>query len=352
MSKINLRNIIFIIIASKVIGVIFAVEIFNEYTPLIDSYLYIQGHFNDADQIRTWVVSRLASSLNIIGGAYFTHLIFGLISMSGIFYFYATGGRSLILLPALFLPSSLIWTSIAGKEALYVGALGTILVLWTHSIQRKLKFAEFLVIFMLGFFCFTLRPHYSLAIAWLFGSLYWVKNRERYGLTFPLIILTCLFCIAFFYQSEFRELISMAYTGIDPQARASRFEVFQIIPHSDIGFEKFKSFLPIGTILGIIGPMPSEVLDRLEFFPFFLEGVLILFAPAIIYLIATRSLKIQCKEFKLIFVICLIPSILICMIMHSPFGILNPGSAIRWRTNFEYFFYLAPILVVAKFRVR
>tara|TARA_B110001469_G_C9488516_1_gene244568 strand:+ start:57 stop:185 length:129 start_codon:yes stop_codon:yes gene_type:complete len=36
------------------------------------------------------------------------------------------------------------------------------------------------------------------------------------------------------------------------------------------------------------------------------------------------------------------------IIIHAPFGILNPGTAIRWRVNFELIFYLAPILIYMK----
>ena len=33
------------------------------------------------------------------------------------------------------------------------------------------------------------------------------------------------------------------------------------------------------------------------------------------------------------------------MIIHAYFGILNPGTAIRWRVNFELIFYFAPLLI-------
>jgi hypothetical protein len=36
-------------------------------------------------------------------------------------------------------------------------------------------------------------------------------------------------------------------------------------------------------------------------------------------------------------------------VLHAPFGLLNPGSAIRWRVNFEKIFYLAPLLLMYRF---
>ena len=39
------------------------------------------------------------------------------------------------------------------------------------------------------------------------------------------------------------------------------------------------------------------------------------------------------------------PAIFLLMIIHAYFGILNPGTAIRWRINFELIFYFAPYLI-------
>ena len=51
------------------------------------------------------------------------------------------------------------------------------------------------------------------------------------------------------------------------------------------------------------------------------------------------------KEFNLFFYYMIFPSLIILVIIHSPFGILNPGSGIRWRVNFETIFYLTPLLL-------
>ena len=41
----------------------------------------------------------------------------------------------------------------------------------------------------------------------------------------------------------------------------------------------------------------------------------------------------------------IIPAIVIVIMVHAYFGILNPGTAIRWRINFELIFYFAPYLI-------
>jgi hypothetical protein len=50
-----------------------------------------------------------------------------------------------------------------------------------------------------------------------------------------------------------------------------------------------------------------------------------------------------------LFFLSLASAILMLLFMHAPFEILNPGSAIRWRVNFEQVFYLAPILLMLRF---
>jgi hypothetical protein len=37
------------------------------------------------------------------------------------------------------------------------------------------------------------------------------------------------------------------------------------------------------------------------------------------------------------------------MVLHAPFGLLNPGSATRWRVNFEPIFHMAPLLLIYGF---
>jgi hypothetical protein len=110
--------------------------------------------------------------------------------------------------------------------------------------------------------------------------------------------------------------------------------------------------IPLGGLISIVGPLPSEVLNRIELLPFFIEGILIMLSPLIIYNWACKHYIPRVEVFKRIFWWSLTPAILILILNHAPFGILNPGSAIRWRTNFEQIFYLAPLLLLYRFKDR
>jgi hypothetical protein len=137
--------------------------------------------------------------------------------------------------------------------------------------------------------------------------------------------------------------------NIDHTARASRYVLFGIEPGTAVGFNTYKSLLPLGALLGIIGPLPTEVYSRPIFIPFFLEGVLILLLPAGVYLYACKQSFVHKHRFKSIFWLSLVPAILALMVLHAPFGLLNPGSATRWRVNFEAIFHIAPFLLLYGF---
>ena len=122
-----------------------------------------------------------------------------------------------------------------------------------------------------------------------------------------------------------------------------------INPFTGEGYLKFKTLILDGMIWGIIGPFPSELLSRPEFILFFIEGLYI-FAMPVLAIIFVMVIKIEDKRyFYKIFFLSLAPAILILLFMHAPFGLLNPGSAIRWRVNFEQVFYLAPMLLIFRF---
>lgn len=347
-SKWPLAYLLIVLVIIKILGVLFAVEIFSKFTPLIDSNLYMQGAFNLDDHIRTRLVSVLANFFHQISGVYVTHFVFSLFSILGLLYYYLTGGRRWALLLFLALPSSLVWTSIAGKEAIFFGAAGVVVVIWSKYVLAKLSKYDliFLVFFLL--ICIVLRLHYTVGLVWLIFSTFIIKKfTSNYLMLIGILLTLTLFFIVIYLGYD--ELMRRGWGGIDPIARSSRFIDLEIVPHSGSGYDKFKSMIFLGSILGIIGPMPSEALSRIELAPFFLEGIMIFLMPLLILFLARNGLKSHDALFYKIFWFSLIPAILILMVIHAPFGILNPGSAVRWRVNFEQIFYFAPIILFFRF---
>lgn len=342
--RLSTKHLIAVLVLVKILGLIFATQVFSRFTPLVDSDLYLEGFYTIDRFFRTQAIQWLATTLNNLAGRYFTHFTFGMISTLGLVYYFFTGGRRWVLMLTLLLPSSLVWTSIIGKEAIFFGGIGLGLVIWSKYTVRSLNWADIIIAALATGVCASLRPHYAIALLWMFLATALFKRLD--GKAWPLLILLLIVGGLAVYFTVWEELILRGWGGIKPTARASRFEILEMSANTSEGFERFKSLVPLGLLLGIVGPMPSEVLKRVEFLPFFIEGVFILLAPFLIFLLAIKSNVYREAIFLRIFFGCLLPAMLMLMVLHAPFGLLNPGSATRWRVNFEQIFYLAPLLLM------
>lgn len=326
-----------IYIGIKVLGTLFALFIFNRFTPLIDSINYINDFYPSSTNFRTLFVQRIATTLVVLTTPLITNIIFSLFSASAIFYYALKSKNNSWLLLILLLPSALTWTSIVGKEAIYFGCVGIFLILWIDLIKEKISNRHLLIIIPLGL-CAILRPHYTISLLWLAFSASIIQNNRVNNRLIVFAFIIIIVGIAYFLIPE---LAPRGYGAIDKMARASRHLALNI--HT---LKAFNSHMSTGMLFGIVGPFPSELLHRLEFIPFFIEGIAILIAPfAIGILLFKKTRETKNHIYFLNFIYGVVPAIIILVLVHAPFGILNPGSAIRWRVNFELIFYMAPLLL-------
>ena len=328
--KISTKYLIAILVLVKILGVVFATEVFARFTPLVDSKLYLDGYYTADQFFRTRVIQWLATAVNSWGGGdYLAHLTFAMISALGLAYYYLTGGRRWIWILTLLLPSSLGWSAIVGKEAMFFGGMGLGLVIWSKYTVSSLNWVDIIIAALAIGVCAALRPHYLVALLWLFLATALFKRLENKAWV-SLLLLFVAGALSVYFTGLWMELLEHGWGGIDPSARASRYQSLELLFQTQVGFDRYNSLIPLGLILGIIGPMPYEVLNRVEFLPFFLEGVLILLAPFLIFLLAIKRGLHRDTIFLRMFFGCLLPAILILLVLHAPFGLLNPGSAIRW----------------------
>lgn len=340
---------VLLVFGVKVFGVIFATVIFAHFSPLVDSQLYLAGAYADAEHFRTRIINVIASALNSYFLPAIVHSIFAFFSIIGLVYLSLQRRLHVLLIILLLLPSSLVWTSVVGKEAIFVGAHTLLLVLWAQSVYEAPNKKNFLIIAFGFLVCGVLRPHYTLGVFWLYFSLFLFKTDIRYFVLVGIVAFATLLMMLNLFVWD--ELLLRGIASIDPDGRASRHDYFGLDlsagVSTDFNMEIFRDALPLGLIFGIVGPMPHELFDRIEFLPFFIEGVIIVASPIFIGFFAVKKLTgLKAKRsFIKVLTFCIIPGIIIDSLVHAPFGLLNPGSAIRWRTNFEAIFYLAPLLL-------
>lgn len=346
--EINWPSALIFIVIIKIFGALFATEVFSRFSPLIDANYYLQGYYYGDAAIRTRLIQHVVGFLNSVGGGFFSHFVFGLISSLGILYYYFSGGRRSLVMVAMLFPSALIWTSIVSKEAIFVGFFSLSLVVWSRFCVDKSSWIDYVLLAVAVVICGLLRPHYAVAIVWLFGSAFLLK-KFGWKSVFVLVVIMALFAV-FVYFTVWESLLLRGFGGIEPTARASRFDMFGISQSTSSGFELYKSLVPLGIVYGIVGPMPGEVIDRIEFAPFFIEGILLICAPMYAFYVV-HKLNVNFKSQYFIWLaLCVVPCCLLLMVLHAPFGLLNPGSAVRWRVNFETVFYLAPLLLYFQFK--
>ena len=367
----NIIILLLTILVIKIFGVYFATHIFHYYSPLIDANLYINEYYRIPDgaiqtgEIRTNLIQNLVLFAKLFfSNNFFIHLFFGILSLIGFIYGIFKKLVSPIMTITLVLPSSLIWTSVVGKEAVFFGFYTLIIFIWISYCFYKINKIDLLFLLVAIVICTLLRPHYTIALGWLFFSTIIIKNLIHYKniILLPFFSLICFVCFLFFYSDAILwKILSM----IDFNARASRFDylgihnpsyvkftqhrvdghALQILEYYSTTILEFKQAISKYWLFSIIGPLPSELLNRIEFIPFFIEGCIIFVFPLIIYLLSRMDIKEILKEFDVLFYYAILPSLIILIIIHTPFSILNPGSGIRWRVNFEATFYLLPFLL-------
>lgn len=353
--KLSAFNSVSLILIIKILGVLFATFVFASFTPLVDSQKYLAGSYTDNLDLRTLIVQFIASNLNAMIGPFLTHQFFATLSVLA-FIYRAIDGRAVgELIPIFILPSTLVWTSVVGKEAVFVCFFNVALILWAKYTVSSINRAEIFSVLICIFCCFCFRPHYAVVLPWIFFGSMIVKSRAvaLYKIV-PVSFVAIVFLI---YLFAWPELLERGFRAIDPLARASRQGTIGLSLENTASFfavnlDLFKDEIWKNFYLGVVGPSLYEAIHRIEFFPFFLEGVFIFVSPVILYAYAILSLKsVQQRQFyHLVFWICIMPAIFLLIWLHAPFGVLNPGSAIRWRTNFESMFYLAPLILYLDIR--
>lgn len=369
--------ILFAFIVCKLLATIFSLYILNQFTPLIDSKLYQEEYFLKhylGTPIRTLFIQYIATITNFLTSPVISHYIFSIFSSLGILWYVTTNNVRWHILIMLLLPSSMIWTSVIGKEAIFYLFFSLLIINWNIYLTRNFKITNWMIISLALAICLLLRPHYSVCLLWLFLAVFVIKNFRNYKVLlfiFYTLVISILLLIIFFgnyidnyFSTNLFDIRWRAFNTINIEGRASRFYSLgfgDILKQGEIvngeirsfpqnGYEilmnKFDSYFLTGLFYGIIGPFPNELLDRIEFIPFFIEGIIILLLPLafLIYLIFNKSISNKNIYYNN-YIYGVLPTIFLLMITHAFFGILNPGTAIRWRVNFELIFYFAPLLI-------
>jgi hypothetical protein len=220
---------------------------------------------------------------------------------------------------------------VASKESIFIFALGFICAYVSNIYKGKDKFN---FSYLLAFYIILIfKEHYIIAILLIIInsklSLKWIARDKTWIATIlPLLSLIPLYL----FREYLGDLSLQLYNHFDTEtARSTRSEFF--ITESDIFDKAFQ-----GMLIAFIGPTLSEVLTNHSplFVVSFIESMLIL--TYLTWRILFNLEKISLERYTIA-----LSSILWLMFAAYPLSILNPGSAIRYRTNY----FLIIVLVFA-----
>lgn len=346
-SRIPVSWIWFTYFLIKVMYSLLAINVVSKFVVLGDSARYLSSPVPFSNEVfmkSTYFMDFLGGWLGLI--PYLGHIFACTISFYGIWYalknLKLSSWELFWILLFLIFPTFSIWTSIFSKEAFAVFYLGVIfgfLVGVVENAKFKPNITEVLAFYLLILF----KPQYLAAIIQTIIFMYIWQKFKSMSLRVTLVIVTIIFNFSLLYL--FRDAISdLSFTIIShfsTDAASTRDSAFIWIEKYDV----FKN-MHIGMLIAFVGPTYQEALIKPIQMMAFIESAVVVFVFFAIILIALLK-DISVLKFNVLAFFIVVNFLFWFLFAHYPFGVLNPGSALRYRSGFlpilflivVYFYY-------------
>lgn len=320
------------LILVKSLYCIFALLIFGSFTTLGDSESYIAGSYLTENRTFTssaFIMSLIGSSI----GKPLSYCLACIASCYGIIYpltkYNFKRKEKLLIFFIALLPSTGIWTSIYGKEAFIVLFLGGVIGFFIDICSNKKIRPTFFQLCCFLLLC-IFKIQYAVVVLLIFTYLLFVihirgaSSKILFNLALSLLGLGFIYFL-FSVANFFDYFVSIIPSHFSDESNSTRINDFWLT-----GGDFFK-YLPEGIFVSFVGPTLFESIQKPLFFPFFFEGILILF---LVSLVSYKSIIYRSSKFNLFYGSIAIITIILFLLAHYPFGIFNPGSAVRYRSGF------------------
>ncbi len=222
-------------------------------------------------------------------------------------------------------PSFSVWSSMASKEAmvvLFVGILGRYIV-DIYCNRDSLKIYHVLVLGLL----FMYKPHFFPAIIFIAGTTKFARY-IREPATIAVLAGTASVVVLYFFRDVLDRFSRQIVGGILNEPGQSQ-RTFSFSEKYDIFVQA-----PAGMIRAFLGPTVSEATSGVLQMMSFVESSMILGALAIFVLIRLTRIPVYGAVIAFFTVFWI-------MLANYPLGLANPGTAIRYRTDYILLIILA-----------
>lgn len=329
----------------RIIYLIFTIYVYAKLTQLGDTARYLTASLSSITDISllwssTKMMDAIGSILGVLGGSNiisnlpFTFVSFLTIKWVVDKYHFRHYINNKLLLLILCLPNFCVWTSVCSKETVglvFSAILGSLLLDYLdgkYTIKKIHVFAVYL--------CLVFKPQYFPFIAQGLLLIY-VMNRfcRTIGgrICFGCFIVFCNLMVLYLLKDVVNEYADVMYAHFDLSgAQSTRDNLW--LKDNDFFYEA-----PRGMFFAFFGPTLTEMLHSPTHLMAGIESFIILI---LFIVLGSRFLYRLFYNYKLNVTIIFSYFIIITGIalLHYPFGIFNPGSAIRYRTNFLFLFIL------------
>jgi hypothetical protein len=338
----------------KIIYMYFALLVIDKIIPYEDSHRWMSGVLKFPEVYL--VLTNSSHAMDFFGGissfylgTFFGHFPFLLLAFYGIYYavnkINFSKNQLLFVLILLSLPSFSLFSVVAGKEAVGVFFMGITLGYIVDLINKKrfqLYFIEILAIYLM----FVFKPQYLIAIGSIIFYILicnYFKLKSNAKLFIFIIYIFCSIFLLYLFSDIINELAFSMPIYFSTMAASTR-ENSIWIDYNDVFLNA-----PYGMLIGFIGPTLTEALTNPIQFIVFIESLFIIsfLVYVILYIISNA---IVTKKINFFFIALLSMSLFWLLFVHYPFGIMNPGSAIRYRENFYGFLVIFIYFIYLKYK--
>lgn len=328
----------------RVFYLLFAVLIFGRIATLGDTEQYLNAglHFDVSAFYRsTFLMGCIGGSIgsllggsNIISNFPFMLISFGVVKWAiDELNLRKFVGAPLILV-LISLPNFCIWTSVCSKEVFGLIFSAIFGVLFVNFLEGRYRLGK--RDFLAAYLCVLFKPQYFPFIVQALFLIYLMNEKfktPKSRLGVGVFFIACNLCGLYLLRDIVNEYADMMYVHFSLDgAESTRDNIW--LKEDDFFYKA-----PLGMFVAFWGPTLGEMIAKPTHLMAGLESVLL--CVLLVYLCSRMLVRFLrgAKVHAVLFPVYFIVITGICL-LHYPFGIFNPGSAIRYRTNFIFLFVL------------
>jgi hypothetical protein len=261
-------------------------------------------------------------------------LIYQTIAFVGLVIFLNSIAPRIRIFAAILLlsPSFNIWSSVASKEAFIVFSVSIICshIISAYNNDFRLRYLYLISGYILAVF----KPHYFASLLFIYTGIVlskFIKQKEALILLMGGVSLSFLY---FFRDTIDRLSFQMLPHFLTDAGRSTRLGYWQ---------EPYDAFIkaPMGMLLSFVGPTFEEALKNTLQMVSLMESGFILLILLLIFL--ARRDRIPAFAFMLVLF-----GIFWLLFANYPFGVMNPGSAIRYRAGYYVIIVMAFVVLLSR----